>query len=182
MSFIGPRAIQYVNLRLLLLSGAFINIISAYIAFHLCDSFGWFRFWYAFVSCLGSGLILSATLVIVWEWFEKRKGLGTGIYFCGFTTGAVITQNIAFKMINPDNVGAEDFFPSKVSDNVPNAINFLFIIWIIFGSFGIIFTIRKDDSKKKENATSTNEYLTGYKLMTLKQALLSKELILIFIM
>jgi hypothetical protein len=71
--------------------GAVINLSSTWIAFNLCDSFGWFRFWYAFVACLGSGVIMSATLVIVWEWFEMRKGLGTGIYFCGFTTGAVIT-------------------------------------------------------------------------------------------
>ena len=140
--------------------GAVINISSAYVAFHLCSSFGWFRFWYAFVSCLGSGIIMSATLVIVWEWFENRKGLGTGIYFCGFTTGAVITQNIAFKLINPANVGVKDsadFFPPSVSDNVPPTISILFFIWIIFGLLGITFAIRKPNCAPKQQTKGEDQ-------------------------
>lgn len=145
MSFVGPRLIQYVNLRVLLAAGSVINLLCTWVAFNLCDSFGWFRFWYAFAACLGSGVVLSATLVIVYEWFEKRQGLGVGIYFCGFTTGAVITQNIAFKIVNPDNINVNSggFFPANVSDNLPKTINYLFIVYIIFGLIGITFTIRK---------------------------------------
>ena len=146
MSFVGPQIIKYINIRILLAFGAVVNLGSAWIGFKECSTFSCFKVWWGFVACLGSGLMMSATMVIVWEWFEERKGLGTGIYFCGFTTGAVICQNIGFKIVNPNDIGVAhtgDFFPEGVALNVPHTINVLFIVWIVFGIIGIVFLFRR---------------------------------------
>ena len=157
MSFVGPQVIKYMNIRILLALGAVVNLGSAWIGFKVCSSFACFRFWWAFVACLGSGLLMSATMVIVWEWFEARKGLGTGIYFCGFTTGAVICQNIAFKLVNPNDIGVAhsgDFFPEDVALNVPHTINVLFIVWVVFGIIGIVLLFRKPKAPKETKGES----------------------------
>ena len=69
----------------------------------------------------------------------------------------------------------------KVSNNVPHAIDILIIIWIIFGSIGIVFATRKECTEKKEKAIAEIKIKSSSDL-TLKQALFSKEFILIFIM
>jgi hypothetical protein len=63
---------------------------------------------------------------ISWGWFPDRPGLASGLILSGFGFSAIIFNNIALAIVNPENLQAVDgVFPASVTDRVPFLLQIL---------------------------------------------------------
>ena len=86
--------------------------------------------WFGVLWALGWGPCVSLTYLVPvhhgWLWFPERPGLISGIIIGGFGFGALIFDNVALKLINPDNRVAKDGkFPDTVNERVPGSLRIL---------------------------------------------------------
>jgi OFA family oxalate/formate antiporter-like MFS transporter len=58
-----------------------------------------------------------------WGWFPKRAGLFSGLIIGSIGLGAIVFEEVAVKMVNPNNIAAVDgVFPPEVTQNIPKYV------------------------------------------------------------
>lgn len=84
------------------------------------------------------GLTYMLPVYNTWEFFPKHQGLTSGLIIGSYGIGAIIYQQIAISVCNPNNIPAVDgIYPPEVADNVPRLqkvncwVNVLFFTLVI---------------------------------------------------
>ncbi len=86
---------------------------------------------YAFGFGLCNGLTYMVPVHHGWLWYPQRPGLISGIIIGGFGFGALIFDNVATVLVNPDNLPAQDGkFPASVDEEV------MYMMRVLVGCFG----------------------------------------------
>lgn len=66
------------------------------------------------------GVAYMVPIHAAWEWFPKHSGLASGIIIGSIGVGAIIFDQVAISMCNPNNIPAVNgIFPPEVTKNVP---------------------------------------------------------------
>ena len=75
-----------------------------------------------------------------WLWFPGRMGLISGIIIGGYGAGAFLFDNVATKVINPDNLPLDDetgWYPDSVNDRFREMLYVLLASWAVISLIGI---------------------------------------------
>ena len=88
---------------------------------------------YIFSYAFGNGLAYLTPVRNAWLWFPDKAGLCSGIILSGFGLSELIFNNIAFELVNPDNLSADadGKFPDSVNERVPRMIQILAAIYLV---------------------------------------------------
>ena len=95
---------------------------------------------YIFAYGIGNGVSYISPVQNSWLWFPDRPGLASGIVLSGFGLSALIFNNIALIIVNPNNeIPVDGRFPSDVNDRVPFMIQVMSAIYLGMAVISIIF-------------------------------------------
>ena len=75
-----------------------------------------------------------------WLWFPERPGLISGLIIGGFGLGALIYNNVARAIINPDNVsiGSDGRFPDDINEMFPAMMRTVWLCWLSMAVVAIL--------------------------------------------
>lgn len=97
---------------------------------------------FSVANAFPSGGFMYVSLYCVWRYFSpKAKGLLSGIVMSSLALFPVVTSNIAFHIINPDNSSTQggkngDIFPPEVASRFPGFIRSLAYFYFVVGIIG----------------------------------------------
>jgi hypothetical protein len=75
---------------------------------------------YILAAGIGNGGAYLSLFKISWGWFPDRPGLASGLILSWFGFSAIIFNNIALAIVNPENLQAVDGdFPNSLTDQFP---------------------------------------------------------------
>ena len=129
-----------------------------------------------------------------WLWFPKSPGLVSGIVIGGFALSALIFDNLARYLINPENLETDD--PNYEQVIRENFVYMLRFLWFCFLYLAIIGLVNIWKGPKKQ-APSIRDFAANASLIaaemkaedddpslraTLKEMLFSKTFILLYVM
>ena len=120
----------------------FYLIIAAQFTFNIvaswCTNFYLFCLAFSFSNAFASGGFMYVSMYCVWQYFPpEKKGLMSGIVASSYAIFPVITANIAFYLVNPENIQTEgDLFPQHVASRVPTFVRTLGFFYLVCGVAG----------------------------------------------
>lgn len=88
---------------MLLLIGFGFVFGGVFIATIVAQTWATFFVFYAIVQPIGYGILFWTPILCAWEWFEKQKGIPTGIIVGGFALSPGLFGQITTAMVNPNN-------------------------------------------------------------------------------
>lgn len=124
------------------------------------NNFYVFSLLFSVANAFPSGGFMYVSLYCVWRYFSpKSKGILSGIVMSSLALFPVITSNIAFRIINPENNSTKgekaDIFPWEVAARFPGFIRSLAYFYFVVGIIGcalILEPLAKDNETTEQAA------------------------------
>lgn len=145
-----------------------------------------FVFFYGFLCSLSVGLIYIPIICIMWSYFPELKGKISGYMFGMFGLAAMIIVPIIAYVVNPENSKIDKlnaFFPEAIYKKVPSVLFYLGLFYLMGTQIGV-FLIKSPDqilTYEKINKSIDEESNAMVKYTTLKEGLMSKPFLILFI-
>lgn len=142
-----PRVI--VTLEMILISATI--LISS-----LMSNFWLFMIFYGIIFGLFSGFVYIVPIYLSCQFFPEKKGVISGIITGGYGLATIFSSLIIQNIINPENKKAsisydgDKYFDSDVADNLPKAVRYLALYFLILGGIGGSMLMRSEPNKDEE--------------------------------
>ena len=88
-----------------------------------------------------------------WLWFPGRMGLISGIIIGGYGLGAFLFDNVATKVINPDNLPLQDngWYPESVNERFRKMLYVLIASWAVISVIGFAGIFQGPEKRPETN-------------------------------
>ena len=119
-------------------------------------NFWLFMIFYGIIFGLFSGLVYIVPIFLCCQYFPETKGVISGIITGGYGLATIFSSLIIQYTINPENKKAsinddgDKYFDSDVADNLPTAIRYLSLYFLILGGIGGSLLMRSEVNKEEK--------------------------------
>jgi hypothetical protein len=95
----------------------------------------------------------------VWEFYPENKGLYSGILLGAYGFSPFVFSQVTTKIVNPENLDPTiiilndngevmiKFYGSEVANNTPKMLEFLAVVFAIFGILSVLLINRRPQVK-----------------------------------
>ncbi len=159
----NPRII--VTLEMLFIS------VSVFISSFM-SNFWMFMIFYGIIFGFFAGFIYIVPIFLSCQYFPDKKGIISGVITGGYGIATIFSSLIFQYIVNPENkkaqivYGGDKYFDHDVADNLPKAIRFLSLYYLIVGGIGGILMMKLEsryqqpyDQENKENDETSDRKL-----------------------
>jgi len=131
------------NPKLIIIMGESVALLCFMIATFMQEFWAFLIFYVIGFGC--QNFVYMAPIHQGWLWFPGRPGLVSGIIIGGYGLGALVFDNVATHVINPENLPVDidtGYYPDSVNDNFRKMLLVFIGMWTCITVIGVATIFR----------------------------------------